>query len=240
MSGPPGDSDDAKLARRLIRACDRAALGTVSADGSPYASLVLTACDPAGAPLLLISDLAEHSKHIAGDPRVSLLFEQSAGAGAPLETPRLSIIGHAEATVDPAARERYLRRHPDAAIYAGFGDFNLYRVAVARAHLVAGFGRISWIGAADLLPRVDASALVEAEVEIVAHMNDDHTDALDLYAARLLDLAGDGWRMTGIDPDGLDLRLGGATARLDFDDPVLNPADARTTLAALAERARAG
>ena len=81
---PEDDIDDALLARRLVRACDRAALGTIDADGNPYTSLVLTACDPLGAPLLLMSDLAEHSKQIAAGSAVSLLFEQSAGADAPL------------------------------------------------------------------------------------------------------------------------------------------------------------
>ena len=238
-AGGSDEPDDATLARRLIRACDRAALGTIGPDGSPYTSLVLTACDPAGAPLLLLSDLAEHSKHIAADARISLLFEQSAGADAPLETPRLSVLGTAARTDKPALRNRYLRRHPDASLYADFGDFAFYRVEVSRAHLVAGFGRISWIEAVDLLPERDADALIAAEAEIIDHMNTDHAEALNLYATCLLGREGKGWQMTGIDPDGLDLRRGGETARLDVDAPLTTPAEARGTLAALAERARA-
>ncbi len=240
MSASSG-SGDATLARRLIRACDRAALGTVGPDGGPHTSLVLTACDMAGSPLLLMSDLAEHSKHIADDPRVSLLFEMSAGADAPLETPRLSIIGRAAPVDDAAVRARYLRRHPDAAIYADFGDFQFYRVNADRAHLVAGFGRISWIGADALLPPADVDALAALtadEADIVDHMNADHADALDLYASKLLGLENDGWTMTGIDPEGLDLRYGGVTARLDFDQPVASTQDARATLVDLARRAR--
>jgi putative heme iron utilization protein len=239
VTGDGGEPDNATLARRLIRACDRAALGTVGTGGGPYTSLVLTACNAAGAPLLLMSDLAEHSKNIAADARVSLLFEQSAGADAPLETARLSVIGRAAPTDAPAARERYLRRHPDAVQYADFGDFRFYQVTVARAHLVAGFGLISWIEADALLPDQAATELAAAETDIIEHMNGDHRDALDLYATRLLGHGGDGWTMTGIDPDGLDLRRGGGTARLDFDAPVTTPADARTMLAKLAETARA-
>ena len=70
------------------------------------------------------------------------------------------------------------------------------------------------------------SALAAAEPEIVAHMNADHADAVQLYARRLLGRAGEGWRMTGIDPEGLDLRrqseTDGETARLDFAEPVLH------------------
>ena len=240
VSDAPKNIEDALLARRLIRACDRAALGTVDGDGSPYTSLVLTACDPLGAPLLLMSDLAEHSKQIAAESAVSLLFEQSAGADAPLDTPRLSVAGRATPTEDSAVRARYLARHPDAELYADFGDFAFYRVTVDRAHLVAGFGRIRWIDAADLLPDPGAADLIAAEADIVGHMNDEHADAVDLYATRLLGREGDGWRMTGIDPDGGDLRLDGATARLDFDAQVTTSGEARATLVDLAKRARTG
>ena len=69
-------------------------------------------------------------------------------------------------------------------------------------------------------------------------MNEDHADAIALYAGRLLGRQGEGWRMTGIDPEGIDLRRDGKTARLDFAEPVLTPAAARRTLVALVEKAR--
>ena len=77
-------------------------------------------------------------------------------------------------------------------------------------------------------------------------MNEDHADAIALYVERLLGQKGAGWRMTGIDPEGIDLRRpmagGDATARLDFaanfDRPVLTPAAARRALVALADKAR--
>ena len=122
-------------------------------------------------------------------------------------------------------------RHPASAQYAGFADFHLYRVTIERGHLVAGFGRIAWVEPAELRFTADASALVAAEAEIVAHMNRDHADAIELYAQRLLRRTGTGWRMTGIDPEGIDLRrpieAGGEPARLNFAAPVLTPAMAR-------------
>jgi putative heme iron utilization protein len=45
--------------------------------------------------------------------------------------------------------------------------------------------------------------------------------------------------MTGIDPEGIDLRLEGETARLDFAGPVLTPAQARAALIELVRTARA-
>jgi heme iron utilization protein len=224
-------------ARRLIRACDHAALATLI-DGRPYASLVATACDTDATPLLLLSDLAQHTKNLLVDPRVSLLFEATAGYADRLAGPRLTVLGRAERCDDPAAAARFTARQPSSARYAGFGDFHLYRVAAERGHLVAGFGRISWIEGDELHLRADASALTVAEAEIVAHMNHDHADAVALYAERLLGLPGAEWRMTGIDPEGLDLRRDGKIGRLDFAAPVLTPAAARRTLVALSETAR--
>ena len=64
------DDDGGLQVRRLLRAADRGALATMLPDGTPYASLVLLALDLDAAPLLLLSDLAEHSKNITRDQRV--------------------------------------------------------------------------------------------------------------------------------------------------------------------------
>ena len=124
-------------------------------------------------------------------------------------------------------------------MYADFGDFAFWRVEVSRAHLVAGFGRIHWIDGRDLLlDMTGAEALAATERDIVAHMNDDHADAIQLYATRLLGRSGEGWRMTGLDPEGLDLRRAGEVARLPFDRRVTDAESARAELVRLAKRAR--
>src|SRR6266853_1422586 len=175
---------------------------------------------------------------LAGHPFVSLLFDGTGAYPDRLAGPRLTLLGRAERIDDPRSAARFAARHPASAGYAGFADFHLYRVAIERGHLVAGFGRIAWIEAEQLRFRGAATALAEAEVEIMAHMNADHADAIALYAERLLGRQGEGWRMTGIDPEGIDLRREGETARLDFAEPVLTSAAARRTLVALAEKAR--
>jgi putative heme iron utilization protein len=230
-------ADTGTLARRLIRNRDRAALGT-NFDGWPYVSLVIAACDIDASPLLLLSDLAQHTRNIVANPAVSLLFDGTGEFPDPLTGPRLTVLGRAERCDDPRAAARFAARHPSSAGYAGFADFHLYRVEIERGHLVAGFGRISWVEQSELKFAAEASALAAAEPEIVEHMNADHADAVALYAEKLLGRQGAGWRMTGIDPEGLDLRLDGETARLDFDRTVLTPAQARAVLVELAQAAR--
>ncbi len=235
MSDPPST---ALQARSLIRGRPVAALATTIADGGwPYASLVLVACAQDATPLLLISTLAEHTKNLSADPRVSLLFEATAGLDNPLTGARLSLLGRAERSEAPADRDRFLRRHPEAEMYAQFKDFAFYRVLPDRAHLVAGFGRIHWVAGDDLLDR-EAPALAEAEAGIIEHMNQDHADAIQLYAVKLLGLSGGGWRMTGCDAEGCDLRRGGDTARLAFSRRVLDAGAAREELVRLVKSAR--
>jgi putative heme iron utilization protein len=232
------------IARGVMRGADRATLATVMRGeqpdtGAPYASLVLAALDHDASPLLLISTLADHTRNLAADPRVSLLFDGTAGLDEPLTGPRVSVQGTAKRTDDPRHRARFLARHPGAAMYAGFKDFAFYRVEPARAHLVAGFGRIHWIEAGGLLLDVRESApLAKSEPGIIEHMNADHADAVQLYASRLLSRGGEGWRMTGIDPEGADLRLGGAVARLPFERPVHDSDSARAELVRLVKHAR--
>lgn len=246
------DPTPAAAVRALARTVDRAALSTrmavggMAAGGEPYVSLVLTACDMAGRPLMLLSDLADHTKNLKADPRAALLLDGTGGLADPLTGARASLLGRIDRVSEEPARTRllarYVARHPSASLYAGFGDFALYRFEIERAHLVAGFGRIHWIEAADglLYRQADgAEPLAEAEAEVVGHMNEDHSDAVALYANRLLGRPGAGWRLTGVDPEGADLRRGGETARLPFDKPVHDAEAARVELVRLVKRARA-
>jgi len=233
--------DMPRAVRDLVRGLDRAALATalpVQSGAWPYASLVLVAVDHDLSPILLLSDLAEHTKAIAADGRVSLLFDGTQGLEQPLTGPRVTLVGRAERTADERLGRRFLARHPDAAMYAGFKDFHLYRVVVERAHLVAGFGKIRWLTAAELAVPA-AAGLAEGEDGIVRHMNEDHADAVQLYAGKLLGLAGSDWRMTGIDAEGVDLRQAGHVARLAFDTPLSAANEARKMLVALVGKARA-
>ncbi len=234
MSHPTGTA-----VRRLIRGQDRASLATLMAgDGTPYASLVLYATLPDATPILLLSALAEHTKNLAADPRGSLLIDGTAGLADPLTGARATLVGRLEEVDGDLARPRYLARHPSSETYVGFGDFRFYALRPARAHLVAGFGRIHWIDAGDIL-EAPPPALAGREADVVEHMNDDHGEAVDLYATRLLGRSGDGWRMTGIDAEGADLRREGETARLEFSTRIEDADQARRELVRLVKEARA-
>ncbi len=227
-------------AKKLVREARSGALATLMpGSGDPYCSLVNVATAADGAPILLISRLAVHTKNVLADARVSLMLDERK-EGDPLEGARVMLMGTATGSGDADLRRRYLARQPEAEMFAGFADFAFYRVEIARAHLVAGFGRIVDLTRDDVLTSLqDAEPLLAAEPEIVAHMNDDHADALRLYATKLLGAADGDWRCAGCDPEGLELQLGRTALRLPFPQRVVAPGVLRQVLKQFADTARA-
>jgi putative heme iron utilization protein len=235
----PAAFDPKRHARTLISEARIGSLATLDHFGAPYVSLVTVATLPDRSPLLLLSKLARHTQNFARDPRVSLLVSEN-GAGAPLEAARISIAGRIAVTEEKTATRRFLLRHPSAAGYAGFKDFAFYRIEPAGGHLVAGFGRIADVKGEDIkIETGDAAPLLEAEAGAVEHMNEDHLDAIELYATRLLGDRPGPWRVIGADPEGCDLMLDGRVRRLDFPQRVKTAGDLRKALVSLAQQARA-
>jgi putative heme iron utilization protein len=188
---------------------------------------------------MLISQLAIHTRNIVADPRVSLMLDERK-EGDPLEGARIMLMGRAAVTADENDHRRYLTRQPEAEAFAGFKDFAFYRIELAGVHLVAGFGRIVDLKPADILTDIsDAGELLAAEASAAAHMNEDHTDALRLYATRLLNGPDGAWRCAGCDPEGLDLQLGRMALRLPFPERVTSAGGLRAMLKKLADEARA-
>ena len=234
------DFNPKSAAKKLLREGRSGALATLMpGSGDPYCSLVNVATAADGAPLLLISTLAVHTKNLISDMRCSLMIDERK-AGDPLEGGRVMLMGTAEKTADPEARRRYLARQPEAEMYAGFTDFAFYRMNLKSAHLVAGFGRIVDLAPDGVLTQVDdAVELVAGEIDILRHMNEDHADACRLYATKLLGAADGDWRCVGCDPEGLELQSGRTALRLPFPRRVRAPGVMRMALKELAEKARA-
>jgi putative heme iron utilization protein len=240
---PTADFDPSRLARSLLRRSRQGALATLMAgSGDPYCSLVNLASHPDASPILLISRLALHTKNILADSRVSLMLDERA-EGDPLEGARIMLAGRAEQAGDGEVellRRRYLSAHPSAEAFVEFKDFSFFRIRPLSAHLVAGFGRIVDLKPEQFLTEIgDATALLEAEQGAVEHMNEDHREAMNLYATKLLGADSADWTCSGCDPDGLDMQAGAQTLRLDFPERVTDGTTLRKMLVRLAGEARA-
>lgn len=234
-------ADTGAEARALLLEAWQGVLSTHSRDlpGYPFGSVAPYCLDAGGRPLLLISELAQHTKNLRADPRCSLIV---VAPGEDLQAnARLTLVGECrplEAADDiEAAAARYYRYFPDATDFHRVHDFRFFRLEPVRCRYIGGFGRIHWADPASvLLANPFAGA---AEAGIVAHMNEDHAEALAHYCRQAgLDLAGRTPVMTGIDAEGLHLRLGARIVRLPFATPVATPGQAREALVAMARAGR--
>ncbi len=235
----PRKLTNAEIAKKLLRGARVASLGTLMPNGMPFVSLVNVATAHDGSPLLLISTLAVHTQNVLRDNRISLMVDER-GHGNPLANGRLSLTGTLVATTDAEDIRRYLARQPDAHVYASIHDFGYYRMVVDGGHVVGGFGRIFDLKAEEIITDIkNARAFVDAEVDFVTHLNEDHADTCRLYATKLLGGKDGAWKCVGCDPDGLDLQLGRNALRLVFPQKVRTPGALRKVLKQLAEQARA-
>ncbi|HVY44860.1 MAG TPA: DUF2470 domain-containing protein, partial [Minicystis sp.] len=207
------------------------------------------AFDARGRPLLLISRLAEHTQNLVANADASVLVCEAVEAGRePLAAGRVTLIGRCaridgeEARAD--ARARFLTAHPDAAHYVDFKDFDWYRLEPIALRYVGGFGRMSWV-TADAYAAAAPDPLVDAAAGILAHMNDDHGEALLAYAKALAGIAdATAATMTAVDRLGFEMAVttpaGRRAVRLAFDAPAESSDDVRRALVAMVKRARAG
>ncbi|HEY4200145.1 MAG TPA: HugZ family protein [Devosiaceae bacterium] len=239
------DAQAIRLAKTLVRSARYGALATIdSRSGAPIASRVGVSTDIDGTPIILISGLAPHTAALRADPRCSLLLGEP-GKGDPLAHARISLDCRAlEIERDTATHQRlegrYLRHQPKAALYAGLGDFRFFRLEVQGASLNGGFGRAYALEAGDVLTRSEANeALAEMETGAVEHMNDDHGEAVSLYAQFFAKAQPGKWTLVGIDAEGVDIAEGDQMLRVFFEVPLVSAGEMRPALVAMAQRARA-
>jgi heme iron utilization protein len=227
-------SDQARTARMLLKRQSVGVLSTHSVDveGYPFGSIVPYVLNYDGEPTMLISDIAQHTRNIKRNNKVSLtIFDQC--ADDPQASPRLTWIGNAE-SVDPSntkIRQRYLRYFPSAESYFETHDFSLHCIRLRRARFIGGFGEIYWIEPDAMLLK---NPFRETESGIVEHMNQDHKEALLRYCNVLKAATVNAVAMTGIDSEGFDMLGDNRKLRIDFDASINTVEAARATLVKLA------
>lgn len=239
------DAGAIRLARTLLRSARFGALAVIDPEtGAPLASRVGVATDMDGTPLILVSMLSAHTGAILADPRCSLLLGEP-GKGDPLAHPRITLVCRAAqlercSPEHARAERRYLNRNPRAKLYAGLGDFSIFRLEPERASLNGGFGKAYLLDRAELLSCGPINEeLAAGEQAALDHMNSDHPDSIAAYARHFGRAGGSGWTMTGIDAEGLDIASGDETRRIFFPLPLAAANDLRRVLVEMAKSARA-
>lgn len=223
-------------ARRLLRRFRAGVLSTQSTKhpGYPYGAALPFATDARGAIVVLISHLAEHTRNLEQDPRVS--FTVSPLTSGFQSEARLSVLGDVAEIDDPDSAERYLRIHPEGRQHLEIGGFRFYRIEPRHVRLIAGFGSLHWIDGANFL--APGLPIAKAEADVLRHMNAEHPHNLVDYCRHVHGMQAKNAQMCGIDCDGFDVRADGTLLRFDFSRLVEDAEQARQELAALARASR--
>jgi heme iron utilization protein len=259
--GPPtylqdgaGTPTQAERARTLVANEVDGTLSTIAIEpaGFPFGSIVTYALDDEGAPLVLMSTLAEHTRNLAADPRASLLVTAGGDGAGRLAAARATLVGTFARVDDDAqddATARYLAVHPQA-FWARFPDFAMHRLDVQAIRYVRGFGEMSWVDPG-AFATAEPDPVATSEAGIVAHMNDDHAESLVTMVDAFLPVEGEvtAATMTSCDRYGFEVQLalaptepggdaGMAFGRIGFVEPLTAADEARHAMVVLVRNAQ--
>jgi putative heme iron utilization protein len=221
---------------------------SVKEPGWPFGSIAPYARLGSGEPVILISEIAEHTRNVRHDARISLLIQDSSALAKPQSGARVTLLGYAVPVPPPyleRARHLYSNRFPDSADYFSAHDFSLYTLITTEVRYIGGFGDIHWITGEALVDRSaesDINPLAPHASGICNHMNSDHDDSLVLMVERLAGIAAQSATMIHVDSEGFDVIAvqngSHKHVRLAFEKPVLSPEESRGAMINLVQRAR--
>ena len=219
-------------ARSLALAESFGVLSTISLDlaGYPFGSVTPYCMDRMCRPTIYISPIAQHTKNIVADSRVSLTVIERTESDDVQAQGRVTCIANASEVPagDHDVRERYFRYFPSARQYEGTHAFEFFRLELVRVRFIGGFGQIFWMKPEEFMMANPFSPAEEGR--IIQHMNQDHSDVLRRS------LGGAAAEMVGIDAEGFDVLGGNRKVRIGFASPVKNLEEARRAFVDLARR----
>jgi putative heme iron utilization protein len=237
----------AERARTLLHVGRVGSLGTICLrrPGHPFVSVAPYGLDASGRPTLLLSTLAMHTQHLVADPRASLLVTDPGATADVLAAARVTLLGSLARVTGPdlgPVRTDYLARHETARGWVDFEDFAFHRFEVDDCYFVGGFGVMGWVPAADYRGAAP-DPLADAARGILAHMNQDHADALVLYCRAFAGVPARAATMTAVDRLGFQVLAevdGGLRGlRIPFPREVRSTGDTRAVLVEMVRDARA-
>jgi putative heme iron utilization protein len=224
--------DKVRTARELFSKKSFGVLSTISLDvpGYPFGSVTPYCVDQNGQPIIYISHIAQHTRNIIADPRVSLtVVDEDTNSDDIQARGRVTCVAnarHLDESDANSVKARYFRYFPSARKYDQTHDFTFYRLELVRIRFIGGFGQIFWLDSGEFVVKNPFSPA--QELQILQHMNDDHADTVARYCG------GVAATMIGIDSDGFDVLLSNKKLRFTFETPIHSLNDARQALISMA------
>ena len=230
----------ARSVRGFLRARRYGVLATMSLElpGHPFGSITPYVVTHEGRVILLVSAIAQHTKNMIADPKVSILVadetsddKQAAG--------RVTVVGEARRVDDAveAVGARYLRCFPSHRDYDQAHDFLYVQIDPVRIRFIGGFGEIHWIERDEWI--LQAPGWAADEHGIIEHMNSDHQDALNAMCRRFLELDGSDASMINLDADGFHVKTSAGVHYIPFETACDTSQEVRAEMVRLAHEAKA-
>ena len=210
--------------RTIAASTNTGTLATLTADGDPWASFVTYGL-LGGAPVLCVSNLAEHGRNLAADPRASIAIVAPQRDADPLASGRVTLAGDVEEPPGTNVRPPAMRTCPPSPRRSTTSTTATSRCGCCGCGGCAGSAATGgWIRRpARPTPPPSRTRCQPRSDGAIAHLNGDHADALVAMAQAL-----GGYpdttaaTCTGADRYGLDLRVvtprGVAYTRIGYAD----------------------
>ncbi len=234
----PGE--EAAIARRLLHTVDCGVLSTMSVEmeGFPFGSITPFVMTHDGHVVVLVSDIAQHTKNMQADEKVCFTVMDHAG-GNKQEQGRATVVGRARPVPQEEvaeARQRYFAFFPEARHYSQAHDFTFFRIEAERIRYIGGFGKIFWIEKEDW--SLGRPSWVQDEEKSIVHMNEDHQDALNEIARVFTNMQDGDAKLVAADGEGCHLKTSTGIHYVPFAAPAIEENSLREALVTLAKRAR--
>lgn len=228
--------DKAFEARKFIKSFNSGVLSTISLDveGYPFGSVVPYCLSEKVEPVILISNIAQHTKNINANSKVSItIFDKNQGDVQ--ANTRITYIGDAIQDNDPYLKDKYINSVNDSIKYFEFHDFSIYKIVLKKVRFINGFGKIYWVNPEDFILE---NPLKNVENRIINHMNSDHLDSLIKYCKFYKNIETNDVKMIGIDSEGFDVLSNKFDLiRFTFENPISDAGQARDILVKMAKEA---
>ncbi|MBG9995571.1 DUF2470 domain-containing protein [Pseudoalteromonas sp. NZS127_1] len=229
-------------ARTLVYKTNAGVMSTISNNlrGYPFGSVTPYMYDEQGRVYFFISDIAQHTKNLKHDSRMSLTVFDAADSGDQNEHGRVTLVGDGSIVPSKQAHtllDNYIALYPEAASYRNAHDFQLWQLDVIRVRYIGGFGKIFWLEQNEW--QDEAKNWDENQQQsMISHMNDDHQDAMSLILMQHYGVADNTPIMSGLLPTGFYIQSQKRNYFINFNTQCNSPLEVRKALVALTNQAR--
>lgn len=150
--------------------------------GYPLSSVVPFMLDETFRPVVLIANIAEHTRNAEVSPKASIFLRERMDGGDVQKQWRICLVGDLLPVPEPeieAIAVKYYQHYPDAKNYHRMHNFYFYRLDIKKYRIIMGFGDIRWVKGELAFEPCPFSS--EERTGMIRHMNEDHRSVMGKY-----------------------------------------------------------